>query len=263
MMINAKCLKSLELFCIPIEQKIGPHNLALFRTRLFKKPSLYQNKVVKLKQLLPLTTCIFILALSGGCSKPLSLKIGDQDIFAFGSQDSCNFVLSAQGARVSWKSSVPVHFIITSSVPAEFEESIKIAANTLNSMKRMTLIEVHRDNSYPTSAANDGTNGIYWLDTWDADMPKEQGRTAVKWDISKIRDADIKINAKNFKFFKSGDTDSAGKINVESLLLHEFGHALGLKHIDDTKSMMQPYLAAGFDRNLAGDVDINSLNCEY
>ena len=197
------------------------------------------------------------------CSKGFTLKIGDQDIFAFGSQDACNFVQNSQGSRVSWKSSVPIHFIITSNVPDIYDQSIILAANTWNSQKRMTLIEVHRDNSYPAAAANDGTNGIYWMNTWDGDQPKEQGRTIIKWDISKIRDADIKINAKNFKYYIESDKDTAGKVSFESLILHEFGHALGLKHIEEAGSCMQPYLAAATSRCVAGNVDINSLNCEY
>lgn len=205
----------------------------------------------------------FLPLLLFSCSKGFVLKIGDQDLFALGSVDSCHFVQNSQGARISWKSSVPAHFIITSTVPPNYDQAILNAAATWNRQKRMTLIEVHRDNSYPTAAANDGTNGIYFLNAWDSGETKEQGRTAIKWDISKIRDADIKINAQHFKFFNEGDTNTAGKISIESLILHEMGHALGLKHIEESGSSMQPYLASGISRNWAGDVDINSLNCEY
>ncbi len=227
--------------------------------------SLHQNKYVSLigKRLnLVFVLTVLLQFFFLGCSKGFVLKIGDQDLFAFGSVDACNFVQNNQGARISWKSSVPVHFIITSTVPAEYDQAIINAAGTWNSMKRMNLIEVHRDNSYPATAANDGTNGIYWLSTWDPDRVKEQGRTAIKWDVSKIRDADIKINAENFKYYVAGDSSSSGKINVESLILHEMGHALGLKHIEQPSSSMQPYLSFGVSRT-AGDVDINSLNCEY
>ena len=198
-----------------------------------------------------------------GCSKGFILKIGDQDVFAFGSVDACNFVQNSQGVRISWKSSVPAHFIITSTVPRIYDQSIINAADTWNANKRMTLIEVHRDDTYPASAANDGTNGIYFLSTWDSAESKEQGRTAIKWDVSKIRDADIKINSQNFKFFIEGDTDTAGKISIESLMLHEMGHALGLKHITESGSSMQPFLASSTSRAAPGNVDINSLNCEY
>lgn len=226
---------------------------------------MYQNeRVFKRWIRLPLFL-VFTLALPFllfSCSKGFVLKIGDQDLFAFGSVESCNFVQNGEGVRISWKSSVPAHFIITSTVPTQYDQAIIKAASTWNSMKRMNLIEVHRDNNYPNSPANDGTNGIYWMTTWDSEQVKEQGRTSIKWDLSKIRDADIRINAQNFAYFKAGDTGTNGKISVESLMLHEMGHALGLKHITDSNSSMQAYLAAGVSRN-PGDVDINSLNCEY
>ena len=197
------------------------------------------------------------------CNKGFTLRIGDQDIFAFGSQDSCNFVQNSQGVRVSWKSSTPFHLVITSSVPQEYDAAIIQAAATWNTRKPMNLIQVHRDNSYPTIQSIDGINGIYWMSDWSADQTSEQARTSVKWDISKIREVDIKINAKDFKFYKTGDPISAGKINIESLMLHEFGHAMGLKHLSALTSVMQPNLGAADDRNNPGDADIASLNCEY
>lgn len=206
---------------------------------------------------------IFALSLFNSCNKALVIKIGDQDLFAFGSQESCNFVQNAQGMRVSWKSAVPFHMIITASVPKEYDASILKAVNSWNARKQMTLIEVHRDNNYSGAPATDGVNGIYWLTDWSADQSNEQGRTSIKWDISKIQEVDIKINAKNFLYYTSADTNKKGKINLESLILHELGHALGLKHISDTQSVMQTYLATGKDRNTLGDIDINSINCEY
>ncbi len=197
------------------------------------------------------------------CNKGFTLRIGDQDIFAFGSQDSCNFVQNSQGIRVSWKSSTPVHFIITSSVPSEYDSTIIKAAQIWNERKPMNLIQIHRDNAYPATQGSDGVNGIYWLTDWASDQSSEQARTSIKWDISKIREADIKINAKNFRFYKSGEASSPSKISLESLVLHELGHAVGLKHISDSNSSMQPYLAAGIDRNIPGDIDLQSLNCEY
>lgn len=202
-----------------------------------------------------------VLSLSA-CNKGFTLRIGDQDLFAFGSQQACNFVQNSQGIRVSWKSSVPIHLIITSSVPLEFDESIIKAAQTWNS-RASNLIEVHRDNSYTATPSSDGINGIYWMSDWSEDQGAEQARTSIKWEISKIQEADIKVNAKNFRFYSTGSANSAGRVNLESLMLHEFGHAVGLRHISNLTSVMQPNLGSSVDRNNPGDVDATSLNCEY
>jgi hypothetical protein len=210
-----------------------------------------------------LTLSLTALLCLSNCNKGFSLKIGDQDVFASSSQDSCNFVQNSQGIRVSWKSSTPFHLIITANVPTDFDSAIIQAATTWNIRKPMNLIEIHRDNSYPTVASEDGVNGIYWMTEWAADQPDQQARTSIKWDISKLVDSDIKINAKNFKFYKTGDPNPAGKINIESLMLHEFGHAMGLKHLNAGGSVMQPTLSSATDRNEPAQVDLNSLNCEY
>jgi len=211
-------------------------------------------------KLIFLSSLLFLL---NSCNRGMVLKIGDQDIFAFGTEDSCNFVQNAQGVRVSWKSAVPFHLLITSSVPPKYDSAILKAVNTWNARKGMTLIEAHRDNAAPNSVGSDGVNGIYWLTEWSSDQQNEQGRTSIKWDISKLKEVDIKINAKNFKFYTDTDSDKTGKISLESLILHELGHAMGLKHIEQSDSVMQPYLATGKDRNTPGNIDINSLNCEY
>ncbi|MBC7742404.1 MAG: matrixin family metalloprotease [Bdellovibrionaceae bacterium] len=180
-----------------------------------------------------------------------------------GSQDSCNFVQSSQGLRVSWKSSTPFHLIITESVPPEYDSAIIQAASTWNTRKSMNLIQVHRDNAYSGASTADGINGIYWMTDWASDQSSEQARTSIRWDISKLKEADIKINAKYFRFYKTDDTVRSGKVNIESLMLHEIGHAMGLSHITTSDSAMQPYLASSTDRNSPGQIDLNSLNCEY
>lgn len=208
---------------------------------------------------------LIIIAMSCGflmsCNKGFTLKIGDQDIFAFGPQESCNFV-TTNGLRVSWKSSVPVNLIITSSVPTQFDSEIYKAAATWNGYKGRYLITAHRDNSFTNGPGDDKQSAIYWSTDWN-DEPTQQARTSVRWDISKIKDADIRINAKNFTYYKDSDLDTYGKIHFESLILHEMGHVLGLSHIEKSGSVMQAYLKTQTVRNVTSDTDNNSLNCEY
>ena len=209
---------------------------------------------------------IILVAASFGffssCSKGVSLKISDQDVYAFGSQESCNFITS-NGYRISWKSSPPISFIITADVPAEYDSEISKAVDIWNKGNGHQLITVYRNNNLSTTPAVDQVNAIYWMKTWDDDLPKQQARTGVHWDGNKLTDADIRINGKNFTFYKDGDVDTFGKVHFQSLILHEFGHALGLVHIEQPDSVMQAYLKSQTVRVQPASVDLNSLSCEY
>ena len=206
----------------------------------------------------------FFVLFLGSCSKNgLTLKIGDQDILALGSVDSCNFVQSSGGLRVSWKSSTPVRFIIGPNVPTKYDETIVKAAATWNGYLRQGLISVHRDNSLTQPPADDRYNLIYWMTDWSEDQKEEQARTAIRWDISKLRDADIKINAKYFKYAAENETLTKGSVSLLSLMIHEMGHGVGLKHINDIVSVMQTHLASGVERAIPAKVDTDSLGCEY
>ena len=84
---------------------------------------------------------IFVYALVGllltSCNKGFTLKIQDQDVLAFGAQDSCNFITTtvlANSLRISWKSSTPIYFIITAGVPTDFDQDIQSAAAKWNSV---------------------------------------------------------------------------------------------------------------------------------
>lgn len=197
------------------------------------------------------------------CGKNSTLKINDQDVLAYGSVDSCNFVQNTQGLRVSWKSESPVHFIIGPTVPPEYDSTILQAANIWNQILNKSLISVERNNGLTNTAGNDRCNLIYWMTEWPEDQKNQQARTTIRWSVSKLFDADIKINAKDYSYFTVGDHAVEDKISLLSIMIHEIGHGLGLSHIYDSSSVMQTYLAAGVNRDTPAQVDIESLKCEY
>ena len=197
-----------------------------------------------------------------GCNKGFALKIGDQDVFAFGSQESCNFITS-NGYRVSWKSAPPINLVITPSVPPEYDAEIIKAGAIWNSTKGRPLVNIYRSNNFTNAPGYDQVNAIYWSTTWESDQTNQQARTSVRWDGSQIKDADIRINAKNFIFYKEPDNGYSGKVHLQSLVLHEMGHAFGLAHIEETDSVMQAYLRSQTIRNQPGASDTSSLSCEY
>lgn len=52
-------------------------------------------------------------------------------------------------------------------------------------------------------------------------------------------------------------------IHLESLIIHEFGHALGLDHNKDEESVMQERLSAQTERDKIGESDYKNISCEY
>ena len=206
---------------------------------------------------------VFVAMLYGCSNKGLTLKIGDQDVLALSNIESCNFVQNSQGIRVSWKSSTPINFMINANVPAKYDATIEHAATIWNNYLHKDLIHVYRDNSFTNAAGDDKYNVIYFMSTWPTDQNMEQARTAIRWDVSKLRDADIKVNVANFSLYADGESALDGQISLLSLIIHEMGHAVGLKHIPSTLSVMQTHLGSNTDRNTPALVDLESLGCEY
>ena len=190
------------------------------------------------------------------------LKIGDYDVLALGPQDSCNFSF-ASNLRISWKSSTPVNFDIHESVPKEWDDVILRAANRWNDSFGGNLIRISRGAQVNPAPAYDDTNVIYWITNWPKDENTKQARTITHRQRTKLRDADIVINGKYFKYYTSDEDYRYGYYHLESILVHEFGHALGLVHFGESKNVMYPTLGEGEIRTKLGAEEIDSLRCEY
>ena len=115
---------------------------------------------------------------------------------------------------------------IDSGVPNAYYNAIHAAADKWNLAIGREVIKIGGVVQTDGVPKQDGANVIYVLRSWEPERTNEQARTTVYWAGDRIFEADVRINAHDFDFFT--DTPVAGKVDIQSLILHEFGHVLGL-----------------------------------
>lgn len=206
---------------------------------------------------------LFLVCLSVlSCQDKLSSS-GEESSLGKATEDACGFVQNAYGARVSWKNNIPVTISVDPQFAQEFYSVAESAAEIWNSSfgKKMIVISKMAD-SESLIPAQDLNSGLYWRTDWPVEKANQQALTTIFFKSNLISEADVKINAKDFNFY-SGEPNSNRQIHMESLLVHEFGHFLGLRHTSIANSVMWPTLAPITIRNVISQEDLQSLRCEY
>jgi hypothetical protein len=208
---------------------------------------------VKLRAGIILLSVVVIALLMQACSRPLP------------PQESCNFVQNPELQRVSWKGHIPVKLYLHESVPREAYDAIDRAIATYNDDfggGRELFKIMARGVDGDLNPHKDGYSMIYWFKTWDAGRPTEQARTTIFWSGNEVFEADMRINGKNFKY-NYGEDSNFSDVDLDSLLVHELGHVLGLAHNPLKGSAMNATLDEGQVRRKLGTTDMTSLKCEY
>lgn len=181
-------------------------------------------------------------------------------------QDSCGFVQNPDLQRVSWKMHIPIKIYLHKSVPREAYSAIDAAIAEFNRKLgngHDIFRVVARGSDGDLNPQKDGYSTIYWFNTWDAGRSSEQARTTIYWSGVEIFEADMRINAANFTFNYPPDSLSFTDLDLNSLVIHELGHVLGLSHTTATGSVMAATLDDGQDRRKLSTVDLKDLKCEY
>ncbi len=181
-------------------------------------------------------------------------------------EESCNFVQNQNLQRVAWGKNEVIDIYIDSSVPQEHQPAIITAIEAWNAKGRKLrgrdFFRLSGGSPGSSQPAIDNVTKIYMFNTWESHKSTEQARTTIYWSGTRIYEADIRINDKNFDFYSS-ETPDYSKVHLPSLVSHELGHVLGLAHTGDHDSVMQVSLANGKTRLEPGATDVGALKCEY
>lgn len=175
-------------------------------------------------------------------------------------ENSCTFIQNHEQQRVSWGNQIPINFYVDKNYPDDAINALERAFSVWESAVGRQLFRViGRTEGSPLK---DGQSVIYWLDQWEPEKYNEQARTTVYSSWDQIIETDIRFNNKNFKFAFT-DNMTYQEVHLESLLIHELGHSLGLGHNDTVKSVMNIQLSNKYIRNVLIEEDKNNIHCEY
>lgn len=134
------------------------------------------------------------------------------------------------------KPKLPLTMYLDSSIPKNRLNRFYSAAQSINADLRIEAIilkkaEKKTDANYRSF---DGINTIYWVDETNflyKENENEQAQALLFWMGKEIFEIDIRFNPKRHDF---------SQLNIESLIRHEFAHALGFDHYGD--DLMNPYM---------------------
>lgn len=206
---------------------------------------------------------IFLLALTS-CQQGPTLGPGDVNSLATASETDCGFVQNAYGQRVSWKKNIPVTLVIHKSYPTEYRNTLKKAAQLWSDAAGMTLFQFTEESTPEASdkPQKDAINTVHWLQEWPEQQKNLQALTNLYWKNNLLYESDVFVDAKYFNFFID-TAQTPQDLHLESLLIHELGHVLGLKHRSTVPSVMWAILEGSAIRNALTAADRSTLKCEY
>lgn len=174
---------------------------------------------------------------------------------------NCGLFKDSKGREIYWeKRSVELHF--SKNFPVKFRSEVYKAVDAWNAVPSSMKLKVSAVDDDSMTPALDHENVIYWVtDTWKDDKVDE-AVTTIHHNRGLITEADVSINAKDYKFYSDVYPDD-GDVYLESILIHEFGHVLGLDHSNDESNVMYSALANHVEKKRVDKGAANSLICTY
>lgn len=198
-----------------------------------------------------------------GCSKGTYVGPETAHYLATAAQDDCGYLQNEFGQRVSWKSHLPVEFFISQSIPTELHQDIVDAAEVWNQAAGKTILKINLTQpSAIEDSSSDAKNTVTGSLNWDESKSTQQAISIVKYRGVLISESDIRVNLKDFVYY-SKEPQNSKQVHFGSLLVHELGHSLGLKHGLVKPTVMWSMLPSTLIRTKLSNRDTTSLECEY
>ena len=207
------------------------------------------------------TTFLFnvLSALLIALNVPLVVSIANEKLESRRRINECKIApITDANERPVWQS-LPIEIGIDESVPFQAEAAIRDAAGKWEAVLGQPVFVFHA--SRGVKLEQDFTSVIYW-NTGEYQQPTEQQAvTKSNWYGPRIYDADIVVNAHNFTL-SVGHSLVPNAVDLESLMIHELGHVLGIGHITNGGTM-NPKLPSAHDRRLVDTESSTIARCLY
>lgn len=146
---------------------------------------------------------------------------------------------------------------IHNNFPTEYLPTLKASADVWNNAASRTVFVI--GDKYHQELTPDRVHTLsfptVWFDTWNT-----QARAYLRMAGAKIIDADVMFN-RNYSFSLAGEPAQRTKISLQSLMIHELGHVLGMQH--EAGTVMNETLSWGEDRITLTQRDVDRLRCHY
>jgi hypothetical protein len=178
-----------------------------------------------------------------------------------------------------WNNGVVLH--LDSGVPEDLRGAILEAAATWNAAIGQDVIVFEGESDLPRSdslygSLADGVTVTYYEPNWAETTEKSDSVIATTiWENEGDSDGyivrgDVILNAENYHFVDATAEEQEYDetryfVDTQTVVLHEFGHLLGLGHLDNDSSVMNPYttIGLGSTRRVLGEVDVTNIQSIY